>query len=253
MLGYMSPLSDEALIRRDKYAGNADADLTHDLARLAEGEPLAYIIGWIPFLGLSIHLDSHPLIPRPETEWWTEELCTHLQERFGDTPFRLLDLCAGSGAIGLAVLARFPHAHISFAEIDQAHTKQIADNIAHNNLDTTRATIYTGDLFAPLASERFDIIATNPPYIPAARTLDLSVTNYEPAQALFSGTDGLSLITRIAQETPSHLLPQGELWLECDTTHTEEVRSLLVTHGAESAVVRTDLYGRPRIVVGYYR
>jgi len=85
---------------RDKYGGDPKADLTQDIARLDAGEPLAYVIGWIPFLGLTIRLDSHPLIPRPETEWWTEELIAHLKDLFGDTPFRLLDMCAGSGAIG---------------------------------------------------------------------------------------------------------------------------------------------------------
>lgn len=244
--------SDESLIRRDKYANDQSVDISSDLARVQAGEPLAYVIGWIPFLGLRIHLDSHPLIPRPETEWWTEELLTHLAEQFDDTPFRLLDLCAGSGAIGLAVLARFPHAQVSFGEVDAAHTEQIAKNITLNNLDASRADIRTGDLFAPFTDTTFDIIVSNPPYIPESRTLDASVTNHEPALALFAGPDGLSLITRIATDALAHLRRPGELWIECDSTHTEKVRTLLETHGATEAVVRTDMYGRPRMVVGYY-
>ena len=71
--------NDRELLIRDKYEGDANADMNEDLARLAAGEPLAYVIGWIPFLGLRIYLDSKPLIPRPETEWWTEVLIKHLQ------------------------------------------------------------------------------------------------------------------------------------------------------------------------------
>jgi release factor glutamine methyltransferase len=109
---------EERQLLDEKYAGNAAAEgFKDDRKRLAAGEPLAYVIGWQPFLGLKIYLDSRPLIPRPETEWWTEELIKHLNERFGDAPFRLLDLCAGSGAIGIAVLAMMPGARVSFGEL----------------------------------------------------------------------------------------------------------------------------------------
>src|SRR4051812_44190308 len=109
---------DIAALIRDKYQGNdRDERFDADCARLAEGEPLDYVIGWIPFLDLRIRLDSHPLIPRPETEWWTNELIAHLHERFGDSAFAFLDLRAGSGAIGLSVLSTFPNAEVSFAEL----------------------------------------------------------------------------------------------------------------------------------------
>lgn len=249
----MTTPSDAALIRRDKYHNDPTVDITADLARVAAGEPLAYVIGWIPFLGVRIALDSHPLIPRPETEWWTEQLIAHLKDRFGTNPFTLLDLGAGSGAIGIAVLAHLPHAQVWFVEQDPAHSQQIRDNLTHNNLAPTRTTVCTGDLFAPLGSTRFDIIASNPPYIPDNRPLDASVADFEPAAALFSGTDGLTLIRRIAATTPDHLMPGGELWLECDTTHTAQVQALLTAAGAADAAIHTDLYGRPRLVVGYYK
>ena len=81
---------------RDKYDGDQHADLSADIARLAQGEPLAYVIGWQPFLGLSIDLSTRPLIPRPETEWWTELLIQELKKQFPSAPFTLLDLCSGS-------------------------------------------------------------------------------------------------------------------------------------------------------------
>lgn len=242
---------DRDLLIRDKYDGQEPEALTADLARLRAGEPLAYVIGWVPFLGLRIDLASRPLIPRPETEWWTEELIAHLRERFGDSPFALLDLCAGSGAIGLAVLKAFPNARVTFTELVPEHLESIRASIALNGLESSHAKLVRGDLFADLGQERFDVIATNPPYIPEGRTLESSVTEYEPEEALFSGEDGLSLIRRIAAGAKDHLAPGGELWLEADIENIEEARQLLAA-SAEKTEIRNDLYGRPRIVVGYY-
>ncbi len=237
---------------RDKYGGNVDADIREDLARLESGEPLSYVIGWVPFMGLAIRLDSHPLIPRPETEWWTEELVEHLKEKFGTREFRLLDLCAGSGAIGLSVLSKLSGARVSFGELVPEHADLIRLNLVENHLDESRADIRSGDLFAPFAGERFDIIVSNPPYVPNGRTLDTSVTLHEPASALYAGIDGLDLIRRIAAESKQHLLSPGELWIEADIDNVAETGLLLKQHGATDITMRTDLYGRPRLVVGYY-
>lgn len=238
---------------RDKYDGNAEADLSKDLARLSEGEPLAYVIGWIPFLGLRISLDSKPLIPRPETEAWTEELHTRLREKFGNQAFTFLDLCAGSGAIGLSVLSAFPAARVRFAELMPLHCAQIRRNIEENDLDASRATVHAGDLFDVFPSDQqFNVIATNPPYVPETRTLDASVTNFEPKEALYAGDDGLDLIRRIATEVSDRLEDNGELWMECDIDNIEEAKELLLSHGAKEATIRNDVYGRPRVCVGYY-
>jgi len=245
-------MQDQELLIRDKYNGDSTIDLTDDLTRLALGEPLAYVIGWIPFLGLRIDLSSHPLIPRPETEWWTEELLAHLVERFGKRPFTLLDLCAGSGAIGLSVLKAFPHAQVHFGEKIPEHIALIQKNIVLNDLDGSRTTIKESDLFESFSTDHFDVIVTNPPYIPEARSLDTSVTSFEPAEALYAGSDGLDLIRRIAIDTPQRMNPSGEMWVECDIDNIEEAKKLLLAHDALRADIRTDLYGRPRIVVGYY-
>ncbi|MDB5265950.1 MAG: Release factor glutamine methyltransferase [Parcubacteria group bacterium] len=246
------PHEDIVALIRDKYEGKAsDSELEADLARLAAGEPLAYVIGWIPFLNLHIRLDSHPLIPRPETEWWTNELITHLRERFGDTPFHLLDLCAGSGAIGLAILSAFPNAHVSFGELMPEHVAQIKMNLEENNLDASRAHMYESDLFTAVPGS-FDVIASNPPYIPQERALDTSVTNFEPPESLFGGNDGLGVIRRIALEAQMHLNPEGELWLEADMENVGLAKTILDTYGTSSSEIRTDQYGRQRFVVAYY-
>lgn len=250
-------MQDEFLLARDKYDGDANKVTEEDKERLAAGEPLAYIIGWIPFLGLHIDLSSRPLIPRPETEWWTEQLIAHLRERFVDSPFRFLDLCAGSGAIGLSILKAFPNAHISFGELAPEHCEQIQKNIELNGLDTTRTDIRASDLFAAFEDETWDIIATNPPYIPADREseLDASVTNFEPSEALFAGVDGLDLIRHIMQEAPAHLHSDtgtSELWLEADIANIEASQMLAREAGADQSTIRTDQYGRPRVLVSYF-
>lgn len=242
---------DLELLARDKYDGDASQVTDEDRARLAADEPLAYVIGWVPFLGLRIGLGTKPLIPRPETEWWTEELIAHLRRRFGDSPFTLLDLCAGSGCIGLAVLHALPNATVTFAELVSEHARQIQENMRMNGIDATRATICSGDLFDPLPEgATFSIIVSNPPYIPEGRELPLSVRGFEPNEALVSGPDGLSLIRRIAANIQTYLEPQGELWLECDMDNVKEAAALCAKEGLRTEV-RTDQYGRPRLVLAY--
>ncbi len=241
---------DLALLVRDKYEGKHSKELVQDVLRLEAGEPLAYVIGWMPFLGLKLRLDSHPLIPRPETEWWTEVLIAHLLTK--EPPLTVLDLCAGSGAIGLAILPTCKHAHVSFAELSPLHSALIALNADENHIDKTRMTIRSGDLFTPYEGERFSVIASNPPYIPSSRSLDESVLLYEPTDALYSGEDGLDIIRRIIAEAPEHLLPNGELWMECDIENIDAASALMKERGFTAVEIRTDLYGRPRVCVGYF-
>lgn len=236
-------------LRREKYNGQLDANMHDDLARLARGEPVAYIIGSQPFLGVDVLLNSRPLIPRPETEWWTEELIIQLKTK--DSTVSVLDMCAGSGAIGLALLKHLPSVHVSFSDIVPEHILDIQASIVRNALDGSRATLRDGDLFAPYPHTQFDVVVANPPYIPNTRLLPKSVAGYEPSTALFAGTDGLSVITRILAETPKHIKQGGMLWLECDSEHAPQVLTLAKLQ-AKHAQIRTDHYGRPRLLVAYY-
>ena len=262
---------DERWLLEEKYAGDRTPAFEADRERLARGEPLGYVIGTQPFLGLTIHLDSKPLIPRPETEWWTEQLLAMLAARepaelfpavrlglaarsaAGNSsagerrPVRFLDLCAGSGAIGCAALAKLPDAQVYFGELDPAHEATILKNIRENGLDESRADIRIGDLFEPFGNMTFDVIAANPPYIPAGRELPASVTGYEPALALTAGKDGLAVIRRIAHELPKRLAPGGVAWIECDSAHAAAACALFAEQGL-AANVLADQYGTLRIV-----
>jgi release factor glutamine methyltransferase len=211
-------------------------------------------------MGLRIGLASKPLIPRPETEWIAEKLAGALAAcaaKPGERALRILDLCAGSGAIGCALLAQVPGARVSFGELMPAHEATIRANIAANSLDAARADIRIGDLFAPfaqdgsVASEQFDIIVSNPPYIPDERALDDTVARFEPAEALRGGSDGLAIIRRIAAEAPAYLALGGALWLEVDAPSAEEARGI-IERALGRAELYPDPYGRPRLVVGSY-
>lgn len=212
---------------------------------MTSDEPEAYTIGDQPFLGLTIYLDSHPLIPRPETEWWTEQLLLKVKTANIST---FLDLCAGSGAIGCAALKYLPDAHVYFGEIDASHEATIFKNIRENKLDDTRAHVGIGDLFEPFGDMKFDIIAANPPYIPEGRELPASVADYEPHRALFSGKDGLDLIRHIAHELPNRLNHHGEAWIECDISNIAAAQTLFEQEGL-TAKISSDQYGNPRILV----
>lgn len=255
---------DEKWLLNEKYGGRKTAKYEADRGRLACGEPVAYVIGWQPFLGLKIHLDSRPLIPRPETEWWTEQLLKEVASRMrkvrpteGRKPedfshsaggSRFLDLCAGSGAIGCAALKSLPYTEVSFGEIDATHKAVILKNIRENGLDESRAKICIGNLFKPFGNLKFDVIAVNPPYIPIDRLLPASVVDYEPSLALFAGKDGLDIIRRIASDLPKHLSPDGFAWVECDGSYATVACGLFTAQGLITSI-RNDQYGKPSVVV----
>lgn len=243
---------EEKWLLEEKYGGFVNPHFEEDRRRLASGEPLGYVIGWQPFLGLKIHLDSKPLIPRPETEWWVDQLLANLEAGppLGGRASKLkfLDLCAGSGAIGCAALAAMPNAQVYFGEIDPAHEATIRKNIRENHLDETRADIRIGDLFEPFGDTRFDIIASNPPYVPSGRVLPPSVARYEPSLALLAGEDGLDFIRRIASAVRRRLTATGVAWIECDRGHAEAAQAIFAAEGL-AAQMRTDQYGKPRFLV----
>ncbi len=205
---------------REKYHGEKTESFFTDVARLQTGEPLAYIIGHQPFLNTTIWLDSHPLIPRSETEFWVEQLIEESRRDYF-TPNIILDLCAGSGCIGIALALAFPLAHITFVEIDRQHHKTILKNCRVNNINDNRYKIIDGDLFSELTNQTFDLVVSNPPYIDIKlERTEASVRDFEPALALYSEKNGLEILEKIIAETPRYLTANGQLWLEHEPEHS---------------------------------
>lgn len=211
---------------QEKYGGVDSPEYRLDLEHLRSGMPLAYLIGWVPFCHARIFLDSHPLIPRPETEFWTLKAIEHMRSTGNPSP-RILDLCAGSGCIGIAIVKEVPGVTCDFVEIDESHHATILRNVRENGIDESRVRILAGSLFEKVA-DTYDIIVSNPPYIDPERSgfVHQSVIDHEPDQALFGGQDGMELVSEILQEAPAYLNSDGILYIEHEPEQVEAIKRL---------------------------
>lgn len=241
-------MKEAALLLRDKYKGIESPAYADDLERLEQGEPLAYVIGWVPFLGTRIYLDSKPLIPRPETEWWVEKIIRETPET---KSLKVLDLFAGSGCVGVAVLKSLPHTHCTFGEIETEHQATIHHNVVANSIDPARMAIVVTDVFSNISGS-FDLILANPPYIPEeSKTTSLPELSFEPPRALYAAQGGLESIFRFLSEAPQHLNSGGSIYMEFnegqETAILEYCKQLPL-----SAKVLRDQYGRMRLLVAQY-
>lgn len=220
---------------RDKYNGKVEpqfeADFNNDLLRLQNGEPLAYIIGWVPFLGAKIYLDSLPLIPRAETEYWVANAVEKIKDcakKYDKENVKVLDLCAGSGCIGVAVLKEIGGAQVDFVEIDTRHHETIKKNILENGIDLNRTKIFGGNLFENVIGT-YDFILTNPPYINPQYINDVQdgVLKNEPHLALFGGADGMQIVREILQKASGFLNKNGILYIEHEPHQADVIQSIL--------------------------
>lgn len=242
---------EEQWLLQEKYHGEKTAAFFADCKRLALGEPLAYLIGFTPFLDCKIWLDSKPLIPRPETEHWASEAIKTIRNSetisLGLTPksVSVLDLCAGSGCLGVAVAKAIPEASVDFGEIDARHLSTIAKNLAENNIDSRRCHLYHANLFTTLTTT-YDFILSNPPYIDESlNRTEPAVKQHEPYVALFGGEAGLEIITTLIATAPKHLRRGGQLWIEHEPEQSGAIKDLATAHHF-STTTHTDQYGIER-------
>ncbi len=227
---------DEAWLLKEKHNGEKTEGFFADCDRLKNGEPLAYVIDSIPFLTTTIFLDSHPLIPRTETEYWVEKTIQEIKNNKNQTSVKILDLCAGSGCIGVSILKEIENAEVDFAEIETAHHATIRNNIIKNGINTSRTRIFGGNLFEQL-SPAYDYILTNPPYIdPELDRTQSSVKEFEPQRALYGGKKGLELIQSIIEKASEFLTERGALYIEHEPEQSEEITVLAKSHGFVSTV-----------------
>lgn len=227
----------------DPASGQAFADL---LQRRLAGEPVAYLLGRRGFWTLDLAVSPDTLIPRPETERLVELALERLPEA---TPLRVADLGTGSGAIALALASERPQARVVATDMSPAALAVAAANARRHGLDNV--AFRQGSWHAPLAGERFDLIASNPPYIasddPHLARGDL---RFEPASALASGHDGLDDIRLIIAGAATHLLPGGWLLLEHGWDQGAAIRALLADAGFVEVATEVDLEQRDRVSLG---
>lgn len=184
--------------------------------------PLQYLTGVQSFLGRDFHVDERVLIPRPETELLAERAIAALH---GTPSPTALDLCCGSGCLAISMALEVPAAHVHAADLSEGALAVTQLNAQRLH---ARVTLHQGDLFAALPEGmRFDVIVSNPPYIPAADCCELQAeVRREPLMALDGGADGYDFYRCIAQEAPHRLNPGGTLLMEVGYDQAEGVMAL---------------------------
>lgn len=236
---------------KEKYHGKLTKAAQKDIARLKAGEPVDYLIGFVEFAGCRIDLFFKPLIPRPETEHWTQKATQDIRTSSKrKLCIRCLDVFSGSGCIGIAVLKQIPQIRVDFAEKEKRLLKQIHLNLKKNGISKKRFGVFQSDIFSKVPL-KYDYIFANPPYVATLRWKNVqpSVARYEPREALVAGKDGLRYIKRFLRKAKSHLKSDGTIYLEFDSPQKKEVEQLLKFYGYLSWQFHKDQYGKWRFVV----
>ena len=187
--------------------------------RLQSRKPAAYLIGEIQFCGLPFMVDERVLIPRSPIG---ELIGQHFQPWLSRAPRRILDLCTGSGCIGIACAFAFPDAQVDLGELDHGALQVAKANIARHHCQS-QVHAYQSDLFAALPTDaRYELIVTNPPYVPTAEVNALGPEFvHEPRLALEAGHDGMDLVIRILRDAPNYLSDDGLLVCEIGGSQDE--------------------------------
>jgi release factor glutamine methyltransferase len=221
--------------------------------RRAASEPVQYITGVQEFYGLEFLVTPAVLIPRPETEHLVEaalELARSGQRLRQGGP-RILDIGTGSGAIAVTLAHLLPEAFLSATDIS-SEALAIAEQNASRQHVRERIQFFLCDLF-PTDAGPFDLICSNPPYIPSAEVLEVQVAAFEPHSALFAGSDGLDIYRRLVPLAQAALKPGGWLLLEIGHGQRADIESLLHASHLENVRFVPDLQGIARVAVAQKR
>jgi len=255
LVAYFSGKRQEEVLRdRDLYASEQICSAVENAtSRLLEGEPLPYVLGEWEFYGMPLHVNKHVLIPRDDT-------CAVVglainQAIFLPSDPRVLDLCTGSGCIGLAIASRIKDARVTLADISKDALGVAKKNIVLNKLSSRVSCVQTDALSpAPAFLGKFDLIVSNPPYItgPEMAELPRSVIDFEPYLALYGGRDGLDFYRSIAVNYRSALKPGGYLALEFGMGQGDDVCQILIENGYTILERTKDFNDRERAVLAQY-
>lgn len=213
-------------------------------------EPMAYILGGREFYGFDVLVDRRVLVPRPDTEVLVDVALERTSER--DMYGRALDLCTGSGCIALALGLRRRTWKITGVDVSEDALAVARVNAARLGV-ARNVRFVLGDLFEPLAkSRRFELIVSNPPYIPSGEIAELmpEVRDFEPRLALDGGADGTAVLRRLVAEAPAHLVPGGVLACELGAGQSDRAVELFEAAGFIDVRRTKDLGGHERVVSG---
>jgi release factor glutamine methyltransferase len=221
------------------------------IKRRLAGESVSYLVGETEFWGLPFYVDASVLVPRPDTETVIEVARVARPDRAAAC--RILDLCTGSGVIAVSLAREYPAAQIVATEVSPAAAAMARKNAERNGV-ADRVDVRGGDLFAPVAGERFELIASNPPYIASAVIPTLSAeVRREPVIALDGGGDGLAFYDRICAAAREHLTAGGVLIVEHGYDQADAVRARFLAAGLSDVALVHDLGKNPRVTWGIAR
>lgn len=223
------------------------------VSRVLDGEPLAYVLGEWDFYGMTMEVDKNVLIPRDDTCAVTGAAIN--QALFLDPEPRILDLCTGSGCIGLAIANRVTDARVTLADVSREALMVAKRNMKNHKLTARVSCVYVDALEEPPAFiGQFDMIVSNPPYITTAEmeNLDSSVKDYEPHLALHGGEDGLDFYRAITKNYQKALKPGGFLCFEYGMGQAEAVCEILRDNQYEVLDIIKDYNQVERAVVAQY-
>ena len=244
---------EEILVRRDQYAPSDVCEKMADFtARALAGEPLAYILEEWDFYGMTLYVNRDVLIPRDDTCAVTE---LAMKKALYQDP-RILDLCTGSGCIGLAIARKVKDARVTLADISREALAVAKRNAAAMKLTGRVSCIQANALQAPSAFlGTFDLIVSNPPYVRSGDMANLqpSVRDFEPSLALDGGADGLDFYRSIASRYGRALKPGGWLCFEFGMGQGDEVCAILEENGYEIVERKTDFNEIERAVLAQKR
>jgi len=245
---------EELITRADDETSERDRLKYQDLLdRRRSGECIAYILGRKEFCRLEFTVKAGVLVPRPDTEILLEAALEYINSTAvkDDRVLSVLDLCTGSGALAISLKKERPLLSVTASDISALALETAALNAGRllpGLPDESPVNLVHSDLFENLP-DRYDIIISNPPYIPSGEIPNLAPeVQLEPLLALDGGGDGLALIRRIIVQAPDHLLPGGVVLLEAAPEQMRQIKDLLANNGFARVRLHKDLAGRERVI-----
>lgn len=233
---------DEARLLIDTAASAAELEnLVH---QRVGGEPLEYLLGWVEFFGLRIAIDHGVFVPRQRTVFLVREAIAQARSNAV-----VLDLCCGSGAIGIAIASAIEGAELYASDIDPVAVKNARANFA-----ITGGRVFEGDLFDPLPDTlrgRVDVLAANVPYVPtdALELLPIEAREFEPAFTHDGGSDGLDMVRRVAAEASLWLAPGGQLLIETSEAQAADAAGVFANFDLRARIARSERFAST-VVIG---
>ena len=212
--------------------------------------PIEYEKSFIKFLNCKIDLRNRVFIPRIETEFWVKKAIKELKIENCKLKIDALDIFAGSGCIGIAILKNIKNSYVDFADTDKKAIGQIKINLKLNKIPRERYRIYKSDLFEKIKDKDYNYIFANPPYVAKERLKEVqpSVLKYEPKTSFLAGKRGLFYIRKFLKEAKRFLKERGTVYLEFDPLQKKEIEDILKKKGYKNFKFFKDQFKKYRFV-----